>query len=67
MTQDITIQIKGPWRIPNATDLHTNIKNFGHNFAFDAPTVRNDLLDDVHSATTLAWRLCGIDLAMCME
>ena len=41
-------------RFLNITHLYTNLKkHFGHTFAFDAPTVWNDLPDDVLSAPTL--------------
>ena len=56
MAQDATPpQIRGSWRFLNSTLLYTNKKNhFGHRFAFDAPTLWNDLPDDVRSAPILA-------------
>ena len=53
--QDTTAQIRGSWRFLNSTHLYTNKKkHLGHSFAFDAPTLWNDLPDDVRSAPTLA-------------
>ena len=55
IVQDTIILIKGSWRFLNSVHLYMNKKkHLGHSFAFDAPTVRNDLLDEVHSAPTLA-------------
>ena len=54
MAQDTTAQIRGSWRFLNFTHLYTNKKTLGHSFAFDAPTLWNDLPDDVCSAPTLA-------------
>ena len=34
--------------------VHKSKKHFGHSFAFDAPTLWNDLPDDICSALTLA-------------
>ena len=51
LSQDTTILIKGSWRFLNITYLFTNPKT---TFAFDAPTVWNDLLDEFCSAPTLA-------------
>ena len=34
--------------------VHKSKRHFGHSFAFDAPTLWNDLPEDVHSAPTLA-------------
>ena len=55
MTQDATRQIKSYWRFPNSADLNINLKkkHFSNSFAFDAPIVWNDVLDDVHSSPTL--------------
>ena len=38
--------------LPICTQIKKN--HFGHSFAFDAPTLWNDLPDDVRSAPTLA-------------
>ena len=55
LAQDTTAQIKCSWRLPNPTHQYTNPKkHFGHSFAFDGPTLLNDLLDDVRSAPNLA-------------
>ena len=55
VAQDRTVQIKGSWRLHHSIHLYINKKtHFGHSFAFDAPTVWNDLPDDVCSARILA-------------
>ena len=51
MAQDTTTQIRGSSILPICTQIK---KHFGHSFAFDAPTLWNDLPDDVCSAPTLA-------------
>ena len=52
MAQDTTAQIRGSSLI---LPIYIQIKNhFGHSFAFDAPTLWNDLPDDISSAPTLA-------------
>ena len=54
MAEDTTSQIRGSWRYLNSTHLYTNKKTLCHSFTFDAPTLLNDLPDDVRSAPTLA-------------
>ena len=50
MAQDTTAHIRGSRGFLNFTHLYTNRKkHFGHSFAFDAPTLWNDLPDDVRS------------------
>ena len=51
MAQDTTAQIKGSSILPISTQIQNH---FGYSFAFDAPTLWNDLPDDVRSAPTLA-------------
>ena len=55
MAQDKTTQIKGSWRFLNTTHEYTNKKtHFGHSFAFDAPTLWNNLPADVRSPPNLS-------------
>ena len=54
IVQYTTVRIKGSWRFLNSVHLYINPKHFGHSFAFDAPTVWNDLPDEVCCAPTLA-------------
>ena len=55
MAQDITVKIKRFLEVPQYySSVHNSKKHFGHSFAFDAPTVWNDLPYDVHSAPSLA-------------
>ena len=51
MAQDTTTQIKGSSILPISTQIQ---KHFGHSFAFDAPTLWNDLTDDIRFAPNLA-------------
>ena len=41
-------------KLPICMYINMKKKHFGHSFAFDAPTIRNNLSDDVHSAVILA-------------
>ena len=54
IVQDTTVQIKGSWIFLNSSHLHINKKHFGQSFAFDAPTVWNDLPDEICFALILA-------------
>ena len=53
IVQDTTLQIKGYWRFLNSIHLYIIEKNFGRSFAFDAPTVWNDLPYEVCSVPPL--------------
>ena len=52
---NIQLQDKGFSEVPQfCPSVHKSEKCFDHSFAFDAPTVWNDLPDDICSAPTLA-------------
>ena len=55
MAQDTTAKIRDSWRFLNSTHRTQIKKHFSHSFAFDAPTLWNDLPDDVRSAPNLAY------------